>query len=109
MPPKRDRPRSSSGPMSRAGWGPFASSSRSSAEDFPTTPLPVTYDQFDQRDTAILPVWQTPLPPALRRPLTTRQLSSSGITRQLSHSGIGGGSEGAEGNPARGPMLIQAD
>lgn len=123
MPPMQDRPRSLSGPTSQFGWGSFTSSS-SSAEELPTTPLPVTPvpatpDPFEQADTALLSVPQTPLPPTLLRqasspgltrqlsgPGITLQLSNPGVTRQLSHAGM---VEGAEGAAARGPVVIKGD
>lgn len=112
MPSMQDRPRSLLGPKSHAGLGLFASLPVSSSpEDLPTTPLPVTNSQLDQRDTAILPAQLTPVPSVLTRQLSssgiTRQLSNPGVTRQLSSSGIV--DDDAEGTAARGPVLIKSE
>src|SRR6202035_3554569 len=87
-------------------------------EELPTTPLPATNIQFDEKETAILPAQLTPMPAAL-----TRQLSNPGITRQLSNPGIirplssvgtmrsqaGLSADGAEGTALRGPVVIKGE
>ena len=87
-------------------------------EDLPTTPLPATNSQFDQKETAILPAQLTPMPPTL-----TRQLSNPGVTRQLSNpgtirslSGVGTmrsqaglSADGTEEGAPRAPVVIKGE
>jgi surface antigen len=110
-----------------------------SHEDLPTTPLPATHSQFEQKETAVLPAQVTPVPathsqleqketavlPAQVTPvpaMLTRQLGSPKVTRQLSLTGsrslssvgamlsqAGISAEGTEGGAPRTPVVIKGE
>ncbi|HEY0757164.1 MAG TPA: CHAP domain-containing protein [Ktedonobacteraceae bacterium] len=125
MPPMQDSPRSVFSPKSQAGLWRFAPPPVPSySEELPTTPLPATIIQIDQKDTVLLP---TPpvLAPQASQPGAVRQLSSARITRQLSYPGVnrqlssaritkqlsqsGVSLAGTEGAAARGQVIIKGD
>lgn len=111
MPPMQNRPRSLLGLKPQTGAGSFFQAPISSfGEDLPTTPLPATTSQLDQKDTAILPAQQgtrsLTLMQSLNGAAITRQLSHPGITRQLSSAGL---SDEGDGAGARTPVLIKGD